>query len=965
MTNRGARKNLLDNWKDNLISLLTSRLFVLMVVVLGIGGALIYRIFDLQIVHGQEYLDNFQLKIEKQCSIPSTRGNIYDCNGKLLAYNELAYSVTIEDVYESGKNKNSELNTTIDKTIKLIEKNDDHITNDFDISLDSYGNYQFNVEGKALERFLADVYGHTAISDLKYKEENASAGEVVLYLCGKSKFGVGRCKKDGDYSTFVPEDGFTKSEILKILTVRYAMSANSYQKYIATTMAENVSKKTVAVIMENSDELEGVAISEGTIRKYNDSVYFSQIIGYTGKISQDELDSLQGKYPDSDYAVNDTVGKSGIEATMESQLQGKKGSETVYVNNVGKVIETCNRVEADAGNDVYLTIDSDIQIAAYNILEEKLASIVLSKVRDIKEYKASETSNRSDIVIPIYDVYYACLNNNILDIDHFVSSGASATEKKVYSSYQTKMSNVVSGINDELKTKCTPYNKLDAEYQVYESYIVQKLYSDNIIPEDSIDKNDATYKAWTTDEKISLHDYLMYAISKNWVNVSKLNISDKYSDSDEIFSHIIAYLDSSLTKDDMFGRKVYKYMILNDEITGKQICQMLVDQKAVTISDDEKNKFENGSESAFEFMENRIQKLDLTPAQLALDPYSGSVVITDVRTGAVKALVSYPSYDNNKMANGVDADYYAKLREDKSSPLINYATMQKTAPGSTFKMVSATAGLMEGAITTSSTITCTGTFDKLDKPAHCWIYPGAHGALDITGGITNSCNCFFYEVGYRLGLNGTVYNSDKGLAKLKKYADLYGLDKKSGVEIDEADPEVSDTDSVRSAIGQGTNNYTTIGLSRYVTTVANSGTCYNLTLLSKLADHKGNLIKNYHATVRNQIRMDPSYWNAIHEGMRGVVESKSYYADLGLNVAGKTGTAQESMSRPNHALFLSYAPYENPEISMAVRVANGYTSDYAAQIAKEVYKYYYGLGNKDDIITGTASALDGGTINGD
>ena len=141
MTNEGALRNLHDNWKDNLISLVTSRLFVLMLLVLVIGGALIYRVFDLQIVNGQEYLDNFQLKIEKQRSIASTRGNIYDCNGKLLAYNELAYSVKIEDVYKSGKSKNSELNNTIDKTIKYIENNNDHIVSDFDISLDNSGDY--------------------------------------------------------------------------------------------------------------------------------------------------------------------------------------------------------------------------------------------------------------------------------------------------------------------------------------------------------------------------------------------------------------------------------------------------------------------------------------------------------------------------------------------------------------------------------------------------------------------------------------------------------------------------------------------------------------------------------------------------------------------------------------------------------------------------------------------------------
>ena len=225
----------------------------------------------------------------------------------------------------------------------------------------------------------------------------------------------------------------------------------------------------------------------------------------------------------------------------------------------------------------------------------------------------------------------------------------------------------------------------------------------------------------------------------------------------------------------------------------------------------------SGSESPYTFFVNRISNLDITPAQLALDPCTGSMVITDVNNGDVLALVSYPGYDNNKMANGVDAEYYAKLRSDQSSPLINYATMQRTAPGSTFKMVSSTAGLMEGVIDTSSTITCTGVFDKLDNtnPAHCWIYPRSHGSLNVTGAIKNSCNAFFFEVGYRLGLVGDSYHSDIGLEKLAKYADMYGLSETTGVEVTEYDPIVSNLDSTRSAIGQGTNSFTTVGLARY------------------------------------------------------------------------------------------------------------------------------------------------------
>ena len=160
---------------------------------------------------------------------------------------------------------------------------------------------------------------------------------------------------------------------------------------------------------------------------------------------------------------------------------------------------------------------------------------------------------------------------------------------------------------------------------------------------------------------------------------------------------------------------------------------------------------------------------------------------------------------------------------------------------------------------------------------------------------------------------------------------MFGLTEKSGIEITESDPHFSDETIVTSTIGQGSNNYTTVGLSRYLTAVANSGTVYNLSILDKLTDAKGQLVKDYTPEVRNTIDIDSSIWDAIHTGMRSVVEKKSYYKELPVHVAGKTGTAQEGRNRTNHALFLSYAPYENPEISVTVRIAYGYSSDYAAQ----------------------------------
>ncbi len=953
-------EELIEHFKENFMNMVTSRLIVLVFVLFGMGGYLIYTIFQLQIVKGEDFYNNFQLKITKERTLPATRGNILDRDGNLLAYNELAYSVTIEDVYESGRKKNAKLNDTIRRLIHMIEENGDRVINDFHIEIGKNGNYEYNVEGTQLLRFLADIYGYASIDDLKEKEKTATPDDVITYLCSTSRYGIGDYTDDEDSSSFVEGLGFTKDEVLKIITIRYAMSANSFQKYIATTVANNVSEKTVAMVMENADILDGVSVAEGTIRKYNDSIYFAQVIGYTGKVDPEGLLELQEK--DETYDINDTVGKSGIEASMEMELQGRKGSETVYVDNLGKVIESSDLVEPMAGNDVTLTLDTELQKACYHILEAKLAGILLNKIENIKEYTPPEGGSGGNIPIPIYDVYFACINNNVIDTAHFASEHAGETEQAVRQAYLDKKSRVFATLREELEEACTPYVDLTTEYQVYESYIAALLYDNDIIMESVVDKNDATYIAWTKDEVISLNEYLNYAIAQNWINVSRLEIGSQYSDSVEIYDRILDYIFDKIDSDIDFDKKIYRYMINADELTGRQICMLLLEQNIVEPSAEEVAKFTAGSITPYVFMRNRIENLDITPSQLALDPYSGSVVVTDVNSGDVLALSSYPSYDNNKMANGVDAAYFASLRNDLSYPLINYATQQRTAPGSTFKPVAATTGLLEGVITTSDTITCMGLYDKIAQPPRCWIYPGAHGSLNVTGGIRHSCNWFFYEVGYRLGTVGDTYNDNVGLNKLAKYADMYGLSDLSGVEIEEYAPEVSNLDAVRSAIGHGTNNYTTVGLARYVTTIANSGTCYNLTLVDKIENHNSGTVTVHEAEIRNRIDMDQAYWNAIHAGMRGVVEGKRYFADLDVNVAGKTGTAQENRNRPNHALFISYAPYEAPEISVTVRVANGYSSDFAAQIAKEVYEYYYGLKEESEIITGT---LVGGEIGAD
>lgn len=943
-----------DRIKDKILNMVLSREFVLILAIFLCGGILVHRLFTLQIVNGASYLENFQLTIRKERSIPAARGNIYDRNGRLLAYNELAYSVTIEDVYESGRMKNKNINETIYKVIRMIEDSGDEVISDFEIYLDSSGNYQYNVSDNALLRFLGDVYGEADVNKLEYKERTASPDEVIAYLCSSDRYGVGTYieKEDGTLE-LIPEEGYTKDEILKILTVRFALSANSYQKYIATTIATDVGEKTVAVVSENIQYLDGVNIAEDTIRKYVNSVYFSHIIGYTGKIPSERL--VEYTERDSTYALNDQVGVAGIEASMEDILRGKKGSEVIYVDSFGKVIESTDYVEPGAGDDIYLTLDTELQAAAYNILEQKIAGIVVSRIRNIKEYVPKENAGSSSILIAIYDVYNTLIENSIIDVSHFTEPDAKETERTVAEKYRQQKAGVLEKLREELLVEKTPYDQLSTEYQVYMLYIVSLLGNNNILLTDEVEDTDEIYLAWHQEENIPLEQYLRHCIAKRWIDVTKLELENDYADSEEIYETLVDYIVNKLDMDSTFEKRIYRYMIKNDVLSGKEICQILCEQKVVEVDMEVENRLYSGGITAYQFMLDRISDLDITPAQLALEPCSGSMVITDVNTGDTLALVSYPGYDTNRLANSIDADYYARLMNDEARPMYSRATQERTAPGSTYKMVSATAGLMEGVISLSTTVTCSGPFEKITPSPHCHIYPGAHGNMNVISSIERSCNSFFYEMGYRLGSSGDSYKSERGTDTLAKYADMYGLSETSGLELEESDPKLSTEDAVRSSIGQGNNNFTTAQLARYVTTVANSGTCYNLTLIDKITDKNGTLLEDRSAEVRNYVEMDESSWNAIHTGMRGVVERMSYYADLGVNVAGKTGTAEQSERHPNHALFVSYAPYENPEISVTVRIANGYSSSYAAQTAKDIYTYYYKLDDEENILTGQAA----------
>ncbi|MDY6242568.1 MAG: penicillin-binding transpeptidase domain-containing protein, partial [Lachnospiraceae bacterium] len=872
--------------------------------------------------------------------INAARGNIYDKNGKLLAYNELAYSISINDstTYSSTKEKNKAVNAELAEILTVLKNNGETLNNDFKIDRKKDGTYSFNVSGSSLNRFRADVFGKSSADDLEYDkdtgidEANATAEQIMEYLMGKDNFGISS-KYDGDLA-------------YRIVVVRYAMLGNRFARYKEVKIAADVSDKTVAYVNEHMDTLSGISVNEDMIRKYNYSEYFSSIIGYTGSISESEYTALHKK--NKDYTQNDTVGKAGMEQYYETYLRGKNGEQKFYIDNVGRISEIISSTDSVAGDDLYLSIDADLQKATYLALQNEIAAIVYSNI------KSGE--------IPINDVYTALIGNSVINTEHFSKVKASDTEKNVLSVFKSRQKTTLGKIKQELTSSPEALNTMSDEVLDEFTYIISMLKDDQVLLKNEIDTSDSVYQKWK-NQKISPKEYLSYCITQHWIDISQLNVDEKYADSTEVYDALCKYILKNIKTDTEFSKIIYQYMITRGEISPRQLCLILFDQGVLDYDDATVNKLKNGSLSPRDFLMKKIYNIEITPAQLALEPCTGSCVVTDEKTGEILAMVSYPGYDSNKLANGVDSEYFASLQHDKSSPLLNYATQQKTAPGSTFKLVSATAGLAENVITTSDQIRCTGIYNDISNKPKCWIYPGSHGLDNVSEAIRDSCNVFFYTVGNRLAQKKTgSYNDANGIDLIQKYAHIYGLDQKTGLEISESKSSVATKYPVMAAIGQSDNNYTTVALSRYVTAVV-SGKKYNYQLMNKIVDADGKTVKKYKANYEDiSDTLTSSQWDAIHSGMREVVSTMDRFQGFDIPVAGKTGTAQQT-GHANHGLFVGYAPYDDPEITIAVRIANGYSSHNAATAARNVISYYYKETSMKDIKEMKAAGANGNIRN--
>ncbi len=336
------------------------------------------------------------------------------------------------------------------------------------------------------------------------------------------------------------------------------------------------------------------------------------------------------------------------------------------------------------------------------------------------------------------------------------------------------------------------------------------------------------------------------------------------------------------------------------------------------------------------------------------DAYSGAAIAVDVKTGAVLAIASYPSYEPSTYTEN-----YNELLKDETNPLFNRALNGAYTPGSTFKPLTAIAALEEGVVTPTSTINCEGVYEYY-APSYrptCLIWKSGrtHGPLNVSEAIGVSCNYYFYEAGRRVGIE-----------KLEEYAKKFGLGEKTGIELSEATGIVAGPtyresvglswypgDTLQAAIGQSDNMYTPAQLASYVATILNKGTRYSLHIVKEIREYDtDNLVYQTKPKVLSENRISDSTFEAVKDGMRRVTgdgTASAVFEDFPVEVGGKTGTAEVGKGSDN-VLFVGFAPYDNPQIAVAVVIEHGASSRYAARIGKDMFASFLGFNEVEDSI---------------
>lgn len=508
-------------------------------------------------------------------------------------------------------------------------------------------------------------------------------------------------------------------------------------------------------------------------------------------------------------------------------------------------------------------------------------------------------------------------------------------------------------------------------------------------------KGYSSFKSVTLAKDIS--ETSMLEIEEQIVNlpgVAIITTPERKYVAENIASHIIGYVgkissselekrkSTGYTQNDMIGKSGIESS-LEEFLRGTDgVARIEMDSKGRVTSKEETAESSMGASvvltidldlqtKAEEVLEKYVKEIQ---AKGYKDAKAGSLVVVDVDTSEVLALASYPNYNPQEFTNGISNSEYQKYFLDESKPMFNRAIQGTYSPGSTFKMITAIAAIESGVIGVFEEILANGVHEQGHRPA-CWIwndYRQTHGYVNAQKALQVSCNYFFYEMGYRMGID-----------TLAKYARMFGLGEKTGIELlgeatglvasrdylnklnerDGKNRQWMIADTLSASIGQSYNSFTPLQMAYYIATLANGGIKNDLTILKSVILSNGEEVPTEVVDSIVDAKIGKTESKAadlgisaetkqvVFEGMRSVTGESggtaySVFKSFPIEVAGKTGTATASTGEA-HAWFVGFAPYHDPQIAVVCVIEHGGHGSYTAPPVKEVMAEYFGYNTED------------------
>ena len=925
---------------DHFLDLCKNRIFVMLCGIIVLFAIIVVRLFSLQVIHGADYEESITASVSKKLPVPAPRGNIYDRYGRPLATNTAAYCVQVDGsvTLEFDREETQELAASL--TEALWAKGE---TSTDSLPITKQAPYRFTFDGTAEEKVTRETRWKDSIG-LEKKQRDMTAEECLQWL----------------YETYEAPAAFTEAQ--KRTYVSLCMSDDR------NLMALTLAMKLTDFGEEITDELPLAKEAPYSFQfngNKNREKSWKESMGMDGEEiyfdSLQTLDYLRDYFGLPEGLPGDLI-RSTLGIRYSMYLQRYQQFQTV---NVATDISDKTLAYVEENQDTFPCVIIDT-ISLREYPQGKYFSHILGYIRQMTENDYALYQNDVDADgNPIYSQTDIVGQDGMEKLFERELNGTDGQVLIEVDNQGRRMSVIDS--TEPIPGKDL-FLTLDSE--------LQKTAYDAL--ENELRKAVLTKLTTTGKNSVSTLELFQSMINVNHISAQDMLYAEEGTVQHTVYlrlKQVHPNFDPEQEDAAEVAKEFLQDALEKGNVTVRELTLMMIEQEHLPVTAQEKADIEAGA-SPLSLIIKKLSNGEMSPADTGLDPCTGSVFVTQVGTGEVLASVTYPSYDNNELVNTFNNSYYNDLLQDGNTPLVNRPLKQKKASGSTFKMITALAGLETETITPETLITDKGIFKDTGIPyARCWIYSntgGTHKDLTVSHALEVSCNYFFYELAYRMG-NVTTGNSANSITTLNEYMAAFGLNNYTGLELDEYGPTMAspankeravktfnpdattsqtrwtDGDTIRTAIGQSINSYTPAQITKYISTLANGGTLYKLHMVDHVQNPDGTLHSKVEETVENVITFKEENLQAVYHGMwlvsngeRGTL--RGIFDDLPIDVAAKTGTAEEDKNRNSHTWFVCFAPYDDPQIAITVMIPFGENSGTPApNVAKAIIKEYLGL----------------------